>query len=45
MKIEEIIHGVMELGKQPAPVLTQVGTDKAIQAVSGEPVTLCHTAE
>lgn len=45
MKIEEIIHGVMELGKQPAPVLTQLITAKAIQAVSGEPVMLCHTTE
>lgn len=43
MKMEEIIHGVMEIGKQPAPVLTQVGRNKAIQARSSEPGMLCHT--
>lgn len=28
MKIEKIIHGDKDIGRQPAPVLTQMGTNK-----------------
>lgn len=39
MRVEEQIHGVMEVGKQPAPALTQMGRNKARQA--GEVSQVC----